>query len=287
MNESWQQKSLDDPLGQAYRSLQGDDPQVQNAKEHLWRRIWARDSVAAWIDSGSNMPALFKSLHRALPQDDIGLLEEIKLVAAKHDNSVPAFFIIGLANERIERCNSAMLEKVRRQTSCAIPDPVSDSFGAFKLTQSSNTKRENYNGYVCAAVKSVGGDWLTGTPNLPITSTPLALGTYCRLTIWMQPERPEGVSAEEILIETGFDEDIVTFGIEVDCATLHFPYGRKGLRFHRRRKSGTVEFDFNTLRKATEHLVFVHVFQGTTLTKSLMIILRTAASQDGSTSHRD
>jgi PAS domain S-box-containing protein len=106
----------DDPLGIAFEALQGDDPLIQSAKQLIWRRLWARDNVVAWINMTAEMPALRKSLHYALPQDDVELLENIKMVAEKFGNSPSAFLIIELANERIERCQSISSDSVPPKT---------------------------------------------------------------------------------------------------------------------------------------------------------------------------
>jgi PAS domain S-box-containing protein len=106
----------DDPLGTAYEALQGDDPLIQSAKQNIWRRLWARDNVVAWINMTAEMPAFCKSLHHALPQGDLELLENIKMVAETFGNSPSAFFIVELANERIERCHSAVSESLRQQS---------------------------------------------------------------------------------------------------------------------------------------------------------------------------
>jgi PAS domain S-box-containing protein len=96
----------DDPLNVAYEALKGDDPLVQSAKQHIWRRLWARDNVAAWMNMSAEFPAFSKALRRALPEGDVALLEDIKIIAEKFGNSPPAFLIIELINERIERCQT-------------------------------------------------------------------------------------------------------------------------------------------------------------------------------------
>jgi hypothetical protein len=282
MSEGGDQKAPDDPLGSAYQALKGDDPLIQSAKQHIWRRLWVRDNVEAWITC-ADMPALSKYLHRALPQGDVELLEEIKMVAGKFSNSPYAFFIIGLVNERLERCHSRNADPASQQS--AVTRSPFTSLEVFKTGRTPAKNRENYNGQLCAGVKRFGGDWLAGTPDLPGETTSLPPKTHCQLEVWMQPERPEGAWSDKLLIETGLEEDIVNFSFEVDCATLHFPYGRKSLRFHRRVKSDSVIFDFFTPKNKSEHLLYVHVFQDPALVKSLLVILKVAVSGHGIAPH--
>jgi len=282
MSEGGSEKAPDDPLGSAYQALKGDDPLIQNVKQHIWRRLWVRDNVEAWITS-TDLPALSKYLHRALPQGDVELLEEIKMVAENFSNSPHAFFIIGLVNERLERCHSMNVDLVNQQSTV-----TSSSFASsevLKMRQTAAKTRENYNGQLCAGVKRFGGDWLAGTPDLPGETTLLPPKTHCQLEVWMQPERPDGAWSDKLLIETGREEDWVNFSFEVDCATLHFPYGRKSLRFHRRKKSDSVIFDFVTPKNKGEHLLYVHAFQDPALVKSLLVILKVAAPGHGIAPH--
>jgi hypothetical protein len=262
MNKEGQgNEGSDDPLRIAYHALRGDDPQIKSAKQHLWRHLWARDNVKAWIDNCAEMPGVVTNLHLALPEDDMELLEQIKSVAERYADSPFALFIIGLVNERLERYRKSKLDSSRQQAEID--------------RQGTSRYRENYNGYVCAGVKRLKGEWLGGTPDLPVEKAQLPPHTRCELVVWMQPNQPEGAWSDSVLIETGVDEDTVNFGIEVDCATLQFPFGRKAFRrFHRRERSGFVSFDFFTLKKKSKHSVCVHVFQEVSFVKSLMVVLK-------------
>lgn len=260
----------DDPLRIAYHALTGDDPQIKSAKQHLWRQLWARDNVKALIDKCAEMPGIIKYLHLALPEDDVELLEQMKSVAERSGDSPCAFFIIGLVNERLERYRKTKLDSGRQQ---AVVDRLEKNLSSAGTSR----YRENYNGYVCAGVKRLKGEWLGGTPDLPGEKAQLPPDTRCELIVWMQPDQPEGAWSDSVLIETGVDEDTVNFGVEVDCATLQFPFGRKAFRrFHRHERSGSVSFDFFTLKKKSEHLVCVHVFQYVSFVKSLMVVFKVA-----------
>ena len=116
MAEEGTSGSLGDPLATAFEALKGTDPLVQSAKHQIWRRLWARDNVISWINMSAEMPTLSDSLYRALPQDDVELLETIKTVAAKFGNSPSAFLITQLANDRIEHCLSMGGDSVRQDT---------------------------------------------------------------------------------------------------------------------------------------------------------------------------
>jgi PAS domain S-box-containing protein len=100
-------KAQDDPLRIAYEALKGDDPLIQSAKQQIWRRLWARDNVVAWINMSAEIPAFCKSLHKAIPQDDVQLLEDIKMVAQRFSTSVCAFLIVELVNDRIQQCSNS------------------------------------------------------------------------------------------------------------------------------------------------------------------------------------
>jgi PAS domain S-box-containing protein len=116
MIESEHSRFPDDPLAIAYEVLKGDDPLVRSAKQHIWRRLWVRDTIDAWINRSGEVPAFNTSLHHALPTDDLELLEDIKLFAETFgDASSPAFTIVELANERIKRYQGADTEGVTRE----------------------------------------------------------------------------------------------------------------------------------------------------------------------------
>src|SRR5271166_6506841 len=181
MIEGGDDKTPEDPLGIAYQALRGDDPLIQSAKQQIWRRLWARDNVEAWINTFADMPALSKFLHRALPQGDVELLEEIKIVAEKFSNAPSAFFIIGLVNDRLERCRNINAEWGRQRSALTANRSSFAPSEVLKMGQLPGRYRENYNGYVCAGVKRFGGDWLAGTPDLPGETTTLPPKTHCQL----------------------------------------------------------------------------------------------------------
>ena len=124
MTEGKTDKVADDPLEIAYEALKGDDPLIHSAKQQIWRRLWARDSVVSWMTMSTEWPAFSKSLHRALPQDDVELLQDIKTVAEKFGNSPSAFLIIELANERIARCRSIDIDRPSAQIQDSEPSSL-------------------------------------------------------------------------------------------------------------------------------------------------------------------
>jgi hypothetical protein len=252
-------------LWKAYSLLAGiDDPVVQHTRKHIWRRIWAIENLQEWFQKLTDEPKFAKILYQAIPYDDVELLQEIKSIANNADESSSSF-IVGLINERLERCRVPSLGDTRLQEGMA--------FQATFQNRPTVNKR-NYQGFVCAIVEDPHGKRIAGSAELPALTTVLPIKAKCRLAIWMQPDKPIGPWADDVQIETGIDEDLVDFSFELDCATLPIPYGRKRVRFPRNQKSDAVFFDFYTESEPEEHLIFVHVLQERRLVKSLMVVLQ-------------
>ena len=262
-----------DPLGNALRALRGNDPLVETAERQIWRQLWVRDTISDWIGRLVVDPRFFAELHKAMP-DDVGLLQEIRKIAASADQSFPAICIVGLVNERLERCQSNKDYSICGVSPSAPRESVAASLFKQRLGYSPVSDRINYSGFICGGIQKRDGSWIAGTEEFPNDEAVLPVKTPSRLLLWLQPDQPAGAWADKILIETGQEIDWVNFNFEVDCATLHLPYGQKRIRFHRREKSGVVAFDFVTPPRAGEHVIFVHVFQASLLVKTLEVILK-------------
>jgi hypothetical protein len=230
------------------------DPLAQSTAKHLWRNIVARNAIQEWVGKIEIDPKFCMALHRAVPEHDPDVLEVFRTISATISHNPAALYILALVNERLARRQF----KAEAAPTNVFPKPA---------------PRENYDGFVCAGIQSPEGQWISGTQEHPGTTTPLPPESQCRLAVWMQPDQPAGAWADSVLVETGVEEDIVSFSFEVDCATLHLPYGRKRVRFHRRQKSELILFDFMTPKEKSEHAAYVHVFQDARLVKSLLVVL--------------
>lgn len=253
-------------LWEAYSALEADDPLSLNARNHLWRKLWALENVQAWITKLPKEPRMYRELHQAIPYDDPELLREIQSIAKLSSESLPALYILGLVNERLERSSEMPFCDMRNSKENFIPSiQIAGSSGIpLKL---------NYSGYVCAGVQ------YGKSAQLQTTNLPLPRNIRCRLGVWMQPEKSEKFVSEELLLETGIDEDHVAFTFEVDCATLPMSYGRRRIRFHRKSRSENCFFEFQTPSTLGQHILYVHVLQEFDLVKSLLIVLDVGASK--------
>lgn len=258
-------KNLSKNLWEAYSALRENDPLSLNAKNQLWRKLWALENVNAWISKGPETPRFLRELHKAIPDDDLELLREIQCIAKQVPNRSPALYILGLVNERLERCTAP-------QAAQRIPPP--DSFApSLQFSASSGFPMKlNYQGFVCVGVR------YKKSADLPIDRLKVPRNSLCQLGVWMQPTKAPDFQSEELLIETGIDDDFVTFTFEVDCPSLPISYGRRRIQFHRKQKSDVCLFDFHTPKAAGEHLLYVHVLQEFDLVKSLLVVLNVGSS---------
>lgn len=241
-----------DPLDEAYRVL-SKAPGYDNLKLQLWKRIWARGALNEWSSKLSANPGFARALHKAIPDDDVELLEEIKSLAADTGDNAGRYYIIGLVNERLDRC---------RQKS---------TFAARIAAGSPWLEQGQYQGYLCTQVRQVNGKW-SEQSLAPAESMRLPPKSKCQLGVWVQPDNPGAGWADQLLINGSAEQNMVSLGFEIDCATLRFGYGRKRVYFSRRAVSEKVVFEFATPDKAGNHVVFVHAFQDTRLVKSMMIV---------------
>jgi len=251
-----------DPLGDAYRVLKGNDPLAQRLRRQVWRSMWARNSLNDWFSKSSSDPEFARALHQAIPKGDPELLEEMLAIVSSIERENPiASYIAGLLNERISQCRPSSMAVAKQWL------PWADSPGT-----PGRISAESYKGYACASVATRDGKpakFVEGIANLPMRS-------LCRISVWLQPERPEAGLFDEIQV-VGIDQDFVTFGFEVDCATLDFAYGRKQRYFHKLSRSEDVGFEFRAPVKSGVHMIYLHIFNGQRLVKSLVVAVRISA----------
>src|ERR1043166_9023244 len=88
-------------LKAALGALVEDDPLTSNARDQLWRTLWAIENVNSWVNIMTQDPAFCEKIHKAIPDDNPQLLIEIKCIASQLPKKLPVTYIIGLINERL------------------------------------------------------------------------------------------------------------------------------------------------------------------------------------------
>lgn len=253
-----------DPLERALKILESHDPIVRDAQKQIWRKLWVRDTINDWIDKLEKDPGFFAFLHKALPSE-IELLNEIRSVATHSKKLMPASAIVGLVNERLNRYLQA-----------ANAFPTNSS--SLAVAEDAQCGKHSYSGFICAEFIGRGGRWNARPLGLIQKATAIPLGRNVSLSIWIQPRRPLAGWHDDILVEARRVANKVTFGFELDCATLRVPYGRKSICFSPSAPSDRVSFEFPIVGRFKDHVIYLQIFQADVLVKTSFITVKIARS---------
>src|SRR6185312_12871854 len=127
------------------------------------------------------------------------------LIASNSQKKAPAFYILALVNERLEKCRR-IAENLSLSCSPSrmfiAPNSSSNQLSANFSTRIENA-RENYHGFVCAQVVDQNEKVIVGAAEFPPEKALLPQKTMCKLAVWMQPNKLEGAWSDEVVVETG------------------------------------------------------------------------------------
>lgn len=258
-----------DTLSAAYDLLKGSDPIIEDTRRSLWRRLWAENTTREWIQRLEAEPSFCSELHHGIP-DDLEVLNAMRASLTRARGHFGTYFILGLLNARIERTNA---ERYKAQPAWEDNNRQQGFCGLESRKYLPTADRINYSGFVCIGIQNSHAEWLCGSPDKPYQTSAIPKNTACRIAVWCQAEPSAGSFSEDLLIETGLDSDMVFFYVQVDCATLPLPYGRKKLFFHRKVKSESLYFDFFTPKRKGSHAVCIQLFQSQSLVKSATMVI--------------